>query len=117
LPFNLCRPGKACMPVLVGVSPESGRPPRAIVVSSNTLTMEAVAVASSMTQIRNCGEDLGGAWRLLAGFRGQLYRCLAARADELFDLADAVLCAEGAGAGAGRAVAGAGAPAGAWRGV
>ena len=31
----------------------------------------------------------------LAVFRGELYRCLTARADELFELADAVLCAEG----------------------
>jgi hypothetical protein len=59
---------------------------------SHTVSMEAVAVASSMTQIRNSGEELlgaGEARRLLAGFRGQLYGCLTARADELFDLADA----------------------------
>src|SRR5215475_11914914 len=31
----------------------------------------------------------------LVAFRGELYRCLAARADELFELADAVLCADG----------------------
>jgi hypothetical protein len=31
----------------------------------------------------------------LAGFRGELYRCLTARADALFELADAVLCADG----------------------
>ena len=65
---------------------------------SHTVSMEAVAVASSMTQIRNSCEELlgaGEARRLLAGFRGQLYGCLTARADELFDLADAVLCAEG----------------------
>jgi hypothetical protein len=65
---------------------------------SNTLTVEAVAVASSMTQIGNCCEDLPEAERarrLLAGFRDQLYRCLDARADELFELADAVLCADG----------------------
>jgi hypothetical protein len=65
---------------------------------SHTVSMEAVAVASSMTQIRNSGEELlgaGEARRLLAGFRGQLYGCLTARADELFDLADAVLCADG----------------------
>jgi hypothetical protein len=55
-------------------------------------------VASSMTQAGNYGEDLleaGRARRLLAGFRSELYRCLTARADELFDLADAVLCADG----------------------
>ena len=65
---------------------------------SNSLTMETVAVASSMTQIVNCGEDLADleqARRALAGFRDQVYGCLTARRDELFELADAVLCAEG----------------------
>ena len=65
---------------------------------SHTVSMEAVAVASSMTQIRNTREELlgaGNARRLLAGFRSQLYGCLTARADELFELADAVLCADG----------------------
>ena len=32
---------------------------------------------------------------VLAAFRGELYRCLTARADALFELADAVLCADG----------------------
>jgi len=31
----------------------------------------------------------------LAAFRGELYRCFTARADALFELADAVLCADG----------------------
>jgi hypothetical protein len=31
----------------------------------------------------------------LRGFRGELYRCLGRRADELFELTDALLCAEG----------------------
>jgi len=35
-----------------------------------------------------------GAGRL-AAFRGELYRCFTARADALFELADAVLCADG----------------------
>ncbi len=54
-------------------------------------------MASSMTQAANYCEDLPEAdqARRLAGFRGELYRCLTARADELFDLADAVLCADG----------------------
>jgi hypothetical protein len=62
------------------------------------MAMEAVAVASSMTQDADYGAGLAGgvcAWRLLAGFREQLYRCLTARADALFCLADAVLCAGG----------------------
>ena len=65
---------------------------------SNTLTVEAVAVAPSMTQIGNCCGDLLGterARRLLAGFRADLHGCLTARADELAELADAVLCAGG----------------------
>ena len=40
----------------------------------------------------------GGADRArqrLAGFRRELYRCFTARADALFELADAVLCADG----------------------
>jgi hypothetical protein len=55
-------------------------------------------VVSSMAQISDSGEGLadpGRTRRALAGFRGELYRCLTARADELFDLADAVLCADG----------------------
>ncbi len=31
----------------------------------------------------------------LAGFRRELYRCLTGRPDELFELVDAVLCADG----------------------
>jgi hypothetical protein len=47
-----------------------------------------------MTQAGNNGEDLPeaeGVRRRLAGFRSELYRCLTVRADELFELADAVL--------------------------
>ena len=32
---------------------------------------------------------------LLRCFRGQLYECLGRRADELFELTDALLCADG----------------------
>lgn len=52
-------------------------------------------MASSMTRDGECGQGLPEARRALAGFRGELYRCLTARADELFELADAVLCADG----------------------
>ena len=55
-------------------------------------------MSSSMARIGDCGGDLPEAERarrVLAGFRGELYRCLTARADELFELADAVLCADG----------------------
>lgn len=38
--------------------------------------------------------DGGRARGWLAAFRGELYRCLTARADELFELGDAVLCAD-----------------------
>ena len=41
------------------------------------------------------GPGGGGALEQLAAFRGELYGCLAARADELFELTDAVLCADG----------------------
>jgi hypothetical protein len=58
-----------------------------------------VAVAFSIAWPRNKVEprveDDGQARDRLAGFRGELYRCLTARADELFELADAVLCADG----------------------
>ena len=50
----------------------------------------------------------------LGAFRGALYRCLT-RADALFELADAMLCADGPGADAGGVIAGAGAQARAWR--
>ena len=55
-------------------------------------------MALSMTQTGNDVEDLaeeGRARRPLAGFRSQLYRSLTGRADALFELADAVLCADG----------------------
>ncbi len=60
--------------------------------------MEAVAVAISMTRAEDRGADLPGteqARQVLAGFRGRLYRCLTRRGDELFELGDAMLCADG----------------------
>lgn len=38
-----------------------------------------------------CVDPLG----VLSGFRRDLYGCLEARGDELFELADALLCADG----------------------
>jgi DDE superfamily endonuclease len=62
------------------------------------LAVEAVAVAFSMAW-HEAGVEAGAAGDrargLLAAFRGELYRCLTGRADALFELADAVLCAEG----------------------
>jgi DDE superfamily endonuclease len=55
-------------------------------------------VVSSMARAGGGGEGLAGAGRAverLAGFRGELYRCLTGRGDELFDLVDAVLCGDG----------------------
>ena len=52
-------------------------------------------------------ESLAVLSRFRAGFRA----CLAARGDELFELADAVLCADGPVQDAGGAVADPGAPA------
>ena len=54
----------------------------------------AVAVAFSMSwrdpEVGDGARDQAGG--LLAVFRGELYRCLARRADALWELADAVLC-------------------------
>ena len=77
--------------------------------------MKAEAVACSIAwQVADAGpageagagtrEALDGLW----AFRGALYRCLT-RADALFELADAMLCADGPGADAGGVIAGAGA--------
>jgi hypothetical protein len=60
------------------------------------LKTEAVAVAFSIawpggTVEPGPGDDQAG--DRLAAFRRGLYGCLTARADELFELADAVLCA------------------------
>ena len=63
-------------------------------------------------------EDAGGgplARAVLARFRRDFHACLTARADELSELADAVLCADGPVQEPGRLVAGAGAPARPWR--
>jgi hypothetical protein len=60
--------------------------------------MEAVAVVFSMALAGGGGEGLPDpdvARGRLAGFRGELYRCLSRRADALFGVAEAVLCAGG----------------------
>jgi hypothetical protein len=57
--------------------------------------MEAVAVAISMARTEDRGADLPEAEqarRVLAGFRGELYRCLTRRGDELFEVGDALFC-------------------------
>src|SRR6266705_2922458 len=68
------------------------------------LKTQAVAVAFSMAWQRAgvegrdrdvSGQDAAMARDRLAAFRGELYRCFTARADELSELADAVLCAGG----------------------
>ena len=62
------------------------------------LKTQAVAVAFSIAWLVDGVEpqpEDSQARGLLAGFRGELYRCFTARADALFELADAVLCAEG----------------------
>jgi hypothetical protein len=60
---------------------------------------QAAAVAFSMawrgSEVELGAGDTTRARGWLAGFRGESYRCLTARADELFELADAVLCADG----------------------
>ena len=52
--------------------------------------MDSVHLAGGVDQ----SPDVAAADRL-RGFRGELYQCLIGRADELFELTDAVLCAEG----------------------
>jgi hypothetical protein len=62
------------------------------------LKTQAVAVAFSIAWLEAGVEpqpEDGLVWGCLAAFRRELYRCLTARADALFDLADAVLCADG----------------------
>lgn len=68
------------------------------------LKIQAVAVAFSMAWQRAGvegrdpdapGHDAAVAQGRLAAFRGDLHGCFTARGDELFELADAVLCAEG----------------------
>ncbi len=63
------------------------------------LKMQAVAVAFSIAWLESDVEPrLAGevqARARLAAFRRELYQCFTARADELFELADAVLCADG----------------------
>src|SRR5215469_13850866 len=62
------------------------------------LKTQAVAVAFSIAWLGSGVEprpEAGLVWGGLAGFRRELYRCLTARADALFELADAVLCADG----------------------
>jgi hypothetical protein len=56
----------------------------------------AVAVESSVPYRRTTGEQAGRADLAdLGSFRGGFYGCLMARADALFELTDAVLCADG----------------------
>ena len=62
------------------------------------LKTQAVAVAFSIawlgSEVEPLTEDAGARDRL-AAFRGEMYRCFAARADALFELAEGVLCADG----------------------
>jgi hypothetical protein len=65
-------------------------------VPSTELEDEAVAVGVSVQQ-RSCQGEQAGPTNLgdLAAFRCAFYECLTLRADALFELAEAVLCAEG----------------------
>jgi hypothetical protein len=63
---------------------------------SQSSKTRAVAVDSSVPYRRAGGEQAGRAGlEELGWFRAELYGCLTARADALFELTDAVLCAEG----------------------
>jgi len=79
------------------------------------LKTQAVAVAFSIAWLEAGVEpqpEGAQARDRLAAFRWELYQCLTVRADALFELADAVLCAEGPVKTLVGAVAGARAPAG-----
>src|SRR5215472_19217062 len=67
---------------------------------AQNLKTQAVAVAFSIAWLEaevepGAGGDQVQARDRLASFREELYGCFTTRADELFELADAVLCAEG----------------------
>src|SRR4051794_25290564 len=56
----------------------------------------AVAVMDSVARIDGADQSAPVAGlQSLQEFRGELYRCLGRRRDELFELTDALLCAEG----------------------
>jgi DDE superfamily endonuclease len=55
----------------------------------------AFSIAWPASEVEPRAEEEAQARDRLAVFRGELYRCFTARADELFELADAVLCADG----------------------
>ena len=55
----------------------------------------AFSIAWRGGEVERGAGDAGRARGRLAGFRGELHRCLTARADELFELCDAVLCCDG----------------------
>ena len=89
-----------------GVSPVTWHSHRTMIFGflPENLKAKAVAVAFSMAWQRSgvegpdpgtSGDSAAGALGRLVAFRGELYRCFTARGDELFELADAVLCAEG----------------------
>src|SRR5205814_3980482 len=73
------------------------RPPQDdLRVPTTELKTQAVAVAFSIAWLQGEVEPQpDGARGWLAVFRRELHRCFTARADELFELADAVLCADG----------------------
>jgi DDE superfamily endonuclease len=56
---------------------------------------EAKAEAVAFSMAGRAAEVEGGPAGRLAGFRRELYGCFTARADALFELADAVLCTDG----------------------
>jgi hypothetical protein len=54
-----------------------------------------ITIEAAMVRVRDAIQ--AGALGELSRFRQEFYRCLPARADALFELAEAVLCADGAG--------------------
>ena len=97
--FNLCCPVCHFLPLSSVRRRDIRRPPlHHLRVLTTELEDGAVAVEFSMAWLEAGAGSGGGedqARERLAGFRGELYRCLARRRDALFEVADAVLCRPG----------------------
>src|SRR5262245_23485004 len=57
------------------------------------LATETMRTRAAVISVHDAGS--AGAWGTLSAFRQAFYRCLPRRADALFELCEAVLCADG----------------------
>jgi hypothetical protein len=96
--FNPTMPGRARLCSSFGVSLTTGRGHRLILFGFLSQNIEDGAVAA-VVSVAQAGIQGEGATRTgrgdLARFRQEFYTSLALRADALFELTDAVLCAQG----------------------